>query len=75
MNHKEPDAAEQYNDGNERDIEQKQQEPASTNEAVENDDEIDSSAIRTLPGTGGPDDVGDIDLAPEDYNRSGHPDE
>lgn len=28
------------------------------------DDDIDSSRIRAVPGTGGPDDAGDIDMSP-----------
>jgi len=27
--------------------------------------------VKVLPGTGGPDDVGDIEVEPEDYNRNG----
>ena len=32
------------------------------------DPEIDQSAVTTLPGTGGPDDEGDIDVDPADLN-------
>jgi hypothetical protein len=30
-----------------------------------NDPEVDSDAVKVLPGTGGPDDFGDIDIDPE----------
>lgn len=33
-----------------------------------NDEEIDESAVKTLPGTGGPDDEGDIEVDPEELN-------
>ena len=32
------------------------------------DDEIDESGVKVLPGTGGPDDVGDVDVNPDDIN-------
>lgn len=35
------------------------------------DDEIDSDAVKTLPGTGGPDDVGEIEVDPSELNLSG----
>lgn len=72
MNARERDAAEQYHDGNERDVEHKQAQPVAESEAVRQDPDIDASAIRVLPGTGGPDDVGDVDVEPDDYNRTGH---
>jgi len=28
--------------------------------------------VQVLPGTGGPDDVGDTEAEPDDYNRTGH---
>jgi hypothetical protein len=36
------------------------------------DQDIDPSAVKTLPGTGGPDDEGDIEVDPDDLNLSGH---
>lgn len=36
------------------------------------DQDIDASAVKTLPGTGGPDDEGDIEVDPDDLNLSGH---
>lgn len=71
MTQREPDAADQYHDGNERDVEHKQAEPVEASEAVRQDPDLDADAIRVLPGTGGPDDVGDVELEPDDYNRNG----
>ena len=36
------------------------------------DQDIDPEAVKTLPGTGGPDDEGDIEVDPEDLNLDGH---
>ena len=69
---REPDAADEYHDGNERDIAHKQNEPVERSEALSRDPGINADAVRVLPGTGGPDDGGDIDAAPEDYDRTGH---
>jgi len=62
---------EQYNDSNERDVASKQSQPVEASEAIRRDPEIDSDAVKVLPGTGGPDDVGDTELEPKDYNREG----
>jgi hypothetical protein len=35
------------------------------------DDDIDEDDIRVVPGTGGPDDVGDVDVDPADLNMPG----
>lgn len=35
------------------------------------DDDIDRSAIRAVPGTGGPDDEGDVDVDPADLHLPG----
>jgi hypothetical protein len=67
-----PEAADQYHDGNERDVKRKQAEPVTASEAIRQDPDVDADAIQVLPGTGGPDDVGDVELEPEDYNRTGH---
>jgi hypothetical protein len=34
-------------------------------------DEVDESEIRAVPGTGGPDDAGDVDVDPGDLNLPG----
>jgi hypothetical protein len=59
-----------YPDSNERDIEAKQDAPESS--SAFDDPEIDSSKVEVLPGTGGPDDVGYVEVEPDDYNRTGH---
>ncbi len=70
MNAKEP--GDQYPDTNNRDIEAKQHQEVRSSEAIRRDDSIDHEAVTVLPGTGGPDDVGDSEVAPEDYDRTGH---
>ena len=72
MTNREPEAADQYHDGNERDIESKQDESVEDGQAVQQDPDISADDVNVLPGTGGPDDVGDVELDPADYNRSGH---
>ena len=72
MTNREPEAAEQYHDGNEKDIAAKQSTPVDESEAIRQDAEVDADAVKVLPGTGGPDDVGDVEVEPEDYNRDGH---
>ena len=59
-----------YQDTNERDIVAKQRGSVADSEASK-DDSTDLRGVRVLPGTGGPDDVGDEDV-PADYNRDGH---
>lgn len=34
--------------------------------------DVDANAVRTLPGTGGPDDAGDIEVDPEEINLPTH---
>ena len=36
------------------------------------DQDIDASAVKTLPGTGGPDDEGDIEVNPDELHMDGH---
>jgi len=59
-----------YQDTNERDIVAKQNGTVEDSEASR-DESVDLDAVNVLPGTGGPDDVGDEDV-PADYNRTGH---
>lgn len=58
------------NSGNERDIVAKQNEDVSGSEAF-NDGSIDPDSVKVLPGTGGPDDVGDEEV-PDDYDPTGN---
>jgi len=59
-----------YADGNETDIQAKQDSPAES--TATDDTDVDSDDVQVLPGTGGPDDVGDIDVDPGELNLSGH---
>ena len=59
-----------YQDTNERDIVAKQQGSVADSEAAR-DKSIDLDRVKVLPGTGGPDDVGDEDI-PADYDPAGH---
>jgi hypothetical protein len=34
--------------------------------------DVDESEIRAVPGTGGPDDAGDVDVDPDELNLPGH---
>lgn len=54
----------------ERDIEAKQ-DSAATDSATAHDSDVDESQVEVLPGTGGPDDVGDIEVDPGELNLSG----
>jgi len=68
----EPNAADKYHDGNERDVASKQEDSIEESEALQQDPDLDAGAVNVLPGTGGPDDVGDIELDPGSYSRDGH---
>jgi len=50
----------------ETDTEVKQSESVESSSAVDGD--VDESDVSVLPGTGGPDDFGDVDVDPEDLN-------
>lgn len=71
MSEKEDYSTNRYPDVNDHDIQAKQDQPVSDSAALD-DPEIDESKVQVLPGTGGPDDVGYIEVEPDDYNRSGH---
>ena len=60
-----------YADTNDRDIQAKQNEGTDT-AALAADPDVDSADVNVLPGTGGPDDVGDIEVDPEELNLDGH---
>ena len=70
MTHSEKTAHEQHHDGNERDVVGKQTEDVEDSESVTQDPDINADAIQVLPGTGGPDDVGEVE-EPDDYYRDG----
>ncbi|MET1052190.1 MAG: hypothetical protein ABWX65_06075 [Mycetocola sp.] len=44
----------------------------TTDSAALDDDDIDADDVNLLPGTGGPDDVGDIDVDPDEIDLSGN---
>jgi hypothetical protein len=53
-----------YSPGSEAETAAKQDDPLP--DAVAHDADIDTTRINAVPGTGGPDDAGDVDLDPED---------
>jgi hypothetical protein len=56
-----------YSPSSETDTQHKQQDPLP--DTI--DDDIDPDDVRAVPGTGGPDDVGDVDVDPADLNMPG----
>ena len=54
-----------YSPGSEAETAAKQADPLP--DAI--DDDIDTSRIRAVPGTGGPDDAGDVELDPEEIGE------
>ena len=58
-----------YSPSSERDDDVLENEAVTDSDAVDAD--MDSSEILVLPGTGGPDDVGDIEVDPSEFNLSG----
>ncbi|AZS43746.1 hypothetical protein [Microbacterium oleivorans] len=56
-----------YSPGSETETQQKQDERVSDDV----DSDIDESQVQVAPGTGGPDDVGEIDVDPKDINLPG----
>ncbi|ROS61307.1 hypothetical protein EDF38_0394 [Frigoribacterium sp. PhB160] len=51
-------------------IDEMQSSPVSDSPAV--DDDIDEDAVTTLPGTGGPDDEGTVEVDPDEIDMTGH---
>ncbi|MCU1407496.1 MAG: hypothetical protein JWQ43_3799 [Glaciihabitans sp.] len=60
-----------YADTNDRDIQAKQADSSPQSATLE-DPDVDSDDVTVLPGTGGPDDVGDIEVDPSELNLGGH---
>ncbi|WP_309104036.1 hypothetical protein [Microbacterium sp.] len=56
-----------YSPASETETQQKQRDPLP--ETL--DDDIDPDDVRVTPGTGGPDDVGDVEVDPDDLNMPG----
>lgn len=58
-----------YSPSSETETQRKQEDPLP--ETI--DDDIDTESINVAPGTGGPDDVGDVEVDPGDLNMPGAP--
>ena len=56
-----------YSPASEAETAAKQDDPLP--ETVAGDEDIDTARINAVPGTGGPDDAGDVELDPEDVER------
>lgn len=56
-----------YSPGSETETQRKQENPLP--DAVA--DDVDGADVRVVPGTGGPDDVGDVDVDPDDIHIPG----
>ncbi len=62
-----------YSPQSEREQQSMQSRPVGSSEAVK-DDDIDVDQVQTLPGTGGPDDVGEVEVDPADIHLDAEPD-
>jgi hypothetical protein len=58
-----------YSPASETETQRKQEDPHP--ETL--DPDIDADDVKVVPGTGGPDDAGDVEVAPEDLNMPGRP--
>jgi hypothetical protein len=56
-----------YSPASETETQQKQNDPLPATV----DEDIDPDDVRVVPGTGGPDDAGDVDVDPDDLNVPG----
>ena len=56
-----------YNSASETETDQKPDEPLQ--ETIDRD--VDAGKVRAMPGTGGPDDEGDVEVSSEDLNLPG----
>ena len=59
-----------YDPASEQDTEAKQDDPVSSSRTVA-DPDVDEDDVQVLPGTGGPDDVGEVAVDEEELNLSG----
>jgi hypothetical protein len=55
-----------YSPSSEREMRSRDEEPQGS--AALDDDDINPDDVNVLPGTGGPDDVGDVDVDEDDLN-------
>ena len=61
-----------YSPQSEREMQSFQSRPVESSEAVK-DPDIDADQVQLLPGTGGPDDVGEIEVDPDDIHLDAEP--
>jgi hypothetical protein len=61
-----------YSPQSEREQESFQGRPVESSEAVK-DADVDADQVQLLPGTGGPDDVGEVEVDPEDIHLEVEP--
>ncbi|HYI33361.1 MAG TPA: hypothetical protein VEX88_07870 [Glaciibacter sp.] len=76
MGKREPEPGEKdmlYSPQSEREQESSQSRPVESSQAVK-DAEIDEDQVQLLPGTGGPDDVGEVEVDPDDIHLDAEPD-
>ncbi len=62
-----------YSPESEREMQSMQSHPVEDSAAVD-DQDIDADQVQVLPGTGGPDDVGEVDVDPGEINLDAQPD-
>lgn len=55
-----------YSPSSDAETRERQEDPRES--AATNDPDIDDESVKVLPGTGGPDDTGDVEVDPEDIN-------
>jgi hypothetical protein len=60
-----------YSPASDRETELRQQDPAES--AATEDASIDDADVKVLPGTGGPDDSGDVDVDEDELNMPRNP--
>ncbi|MCU1443141.1 MAG: hypothetical protein JWQ59_1291 [Cryobacterium sp.] len=63
-----------YSPESERETASRQSRDVESSEAVD-DEDIDADQVQLLPGTGGPDDVGDVEVDPADIHLDAQPDQ
>ncbi|MCU1438225.1 MAG: hypothetical protein JWP66_1312 [Naasia sp.] len=61
-----------YSPSTEREQEVRQ-EPGGQESAATRDPDVDADKVRVLPGTGDPDDQGDVDVDDSEFNLNGRP--
>ncbi|WP_157156508.1 hypothetical protein [Diaminobutyricimonas sp. LJ205] len=60
-----------YSPASDKETEQRQQDPAQS--AATDDAAIDENDVKVLPGTGGPDDTGDVEVDDDELNMPRNP--